>query len=107
MNIMNELINKSLAHIGTLKLIERRPVYAYVNNAPTDQIIGYKYICVAPELSFSTVAVKILGEEKLKHITAPADVRFDGLEAVVYTNRGTNRPDISFRANNVNVLKGE
>lgn len=105
MSLLNDLVNKSLPSLGTLKFLESKPVYAYANNQPTTQIIGYKYLCIAPEFNFVSVNVKVLGEEKLNNVKTPADVRFTNLEAVVYTNHN-NRPDLSFRADNVELMKG-
>lgn len=103
MNVLNKLLEK--VDLGSMKYVERHAVRDYVNGKPSDDITGYKYVCVLPQMGYSQVSVKIMGAAQLDEPEQPYDVTCTNLRAVAYVNNA-NRVDVSFRADTIRPAKG-
>lgn len=103
MNLLSKMLENP--NLGAMKYIERRPVREYVDGKASDTVVGYKYICVLPQMGYAQVAVKVMGAPQLDEPAQPYDVVCDGLTAIAYVN-GNNRADVAFRAEKIHPAKG-
>lgn len=103
MDILSKICEK--VNLGKMLLLEVTPVAEYVDGKATDNVTGYKYLCVAPNMSFAHVGIKIPGAALMETPAQPVNVVFDGLIGRPYVNSSTNRPEISFKATGIRTVK--
>ena len=61
MKIQNLFIDVAKT-VGRHKLlIGIEPVYEYVDNNPSDKVVGYRYEVALPSLKYDTIKIKIMG----------------------------------------------
>ena len=101
--LMNRLLDKAATSLGTMKYIGRKPIREYVDNQPTDNITGYRYELVLPEMGYAQIAVKVLGAAQLDEPAEPYDVTLKGLHIVPYT-RGQS-VELSFKADGIKAAR--
>lgn len=65
-------------------LTEIRPVYAYINNVKTNEIIGHKYSLVLPDKGLERIDVKIEGRKRMDAPEGYVEVEFEDLELYIY-----------------------
>ena len=102
MNILSKLLESP--KLGTIKYIERRPIKPYIDGKATEEVIGYRYICILPDMGYAQIAIKIDGKPQLDEPSEPYNVVCDGLKATAYVNQN-GRPDLSFRAEAIKAAK--
>ena len=70
-------------------LVEVTPAYVYKNGVKTNEIEGYRYGLVLPEIGFERLSVKILGDKLMEQPEQYAEVDLEGLEITLYHKGGS------------------
>lgn len=60
-----QLTLEQVAHSTNVLLIDCKPVKEFVDGKPTDKIVAYNYVVVAPQNKFANFSVKIEGASSL------------------------------------------
>ncbi len=103
MNIIKLKID--VRSIGTKKLlVDVTPAYVYKNGVKTNEIEGYRYGLVLPEIGFERLSVKILGDKLIEQPEQYAEVDLEGLELNLYHKGGSY--DVSATATGIRLAKG-
>lgn len=88
MKITNLKLNASC--IGKkMLLVDVTPCYKYENGQRTNEIEGYRYVVVLPEMEFDKLGVKIEGNQLIEKPDEYADISFEGLNIFIYWRAGT------------------
>lgn len=88
MKITNLKLNA--ASVGKkMLLVDVTPCYVYANGQRTNEIEGYRYVVVLPEMEFDKLGVKINGEQLIEKPDSYVDVTFEGLDVFIYWRAGT------------------
>ncbi len=103
MSILDKLLQN--VELGRLIFVERRPVRDYVNDKPSDKVVGFRYMIIVPDLGYAQISVKIMGTARLVEPAQPTEVICTGLRAVPYVNR-QGRVDVAFKADEIREAKG-
>ncbi len=88
MKITNLKLNASSVGKKML-LVDVTPCYVYANGQRTNEIEGYRYVVVLPEMEFDKLGVKINGEQLIEKPDSYVDVSFEGLDVFIYWRAGT------------------
>lgn len=105
-------VKVSAATVGeNLQLCAIYPYHEYVNNAPTDTILGYSYTVICPGLMFNKLSVKIPGKPLLDENSCGHFVKFANLKLKLYPTyfpdkNGISVMNLSASADNVTVING-
>lgn len=92
------------------KVIEVKPVYEYIDNKPSDKVIGTKYTLILEKNKYQTIDIKV--EEKKPCITQDdiekndgyIPVVINGFKASLYQNKDKNI-FVSAKAESIEVIK--
>lgn len=89
--------------LGKMLLIAVEPTYTYSETGQrTNNVDGYKYTVLLPQLGFSKLSVKIAGEQRLDvPVGTMVPVYFDGLELKVYSLETSRSVYLSAKAGDI------
>lgn len=99
-------IDKSTLGEGLI-CVETALAYAYEDNKRTDKVVGVKYVCIVPALTYDKITVTVEGQtepiKELAEVTGPVNVEFEDLDIKAYFD-SNKQLQLSVKASAVEVV---
>ena len=81
------------------------PVYEYKDDKRTENITAYRYVVAMPEKNLDKINVKIEGKQLIEKPAGYAEVKFTGLEVIIYWLNG--QPQVGAKATGVTLVNNK
>ena len=81
------------------------PIYEYKDNKRTENIIAYRYVVAMPEKNLDKINVKIEGKQLIEKPDGYTEVKFTGLEVIIYWLNG--QPQVGAKATGITLVNNK
>lgn len=103
--IITDLIIDPKSLGNKLWLVDVVPVYEYKDNKRTENITAYRYVVAMPEKNLDKINVKIEGKQLIEKPDGYAEVKFTGLEVIIYWLNG--QPQVGAKATGITLVNNK